>query len=70
MKWIAIRDMARLISAYFVGDFESTIEMADRAVALNPNSYQAWANTGWVYRVAGLSEEAIRSFERAVRMSP
>ena len=25
---------------------------------------------GWVYRVAGLPEEAIRSFERAVRMSP
>jgi adenylate cyclase len=44
--------------------------MADRAVALNPNSYSAWANRGWVYRVAGLSEEAIRSFERAMRMSP
>jgi adenylate cyclase len=57
-------------SAYMVGDCESEIEMADRAVALNPNSHQAWACRGWVYGVAGLPEEAIRSFERAIRMSP
>ena len=25
---------------------------------------------GWVYRIAGLPEEAVRSFERAMRMSP
>jgi adenylate cyclase len=61
---------ASLISAFMVGDYESGIEMADRAVALNPNSYGAWSNRGWVYRTAGLPEEAIRSFERAVRMSP
>jgi adenylate cyclase len=62
--------MAAMISAFMVGDCESEIEMADRAVALNPNSYQAWGFRGWVYRVAGLPEEAIRSFERAMRMSP
>jgi tetratricopeptide (TPR) repeat protein len=28
---------ADLISAFIVGDYESAIEMADRAVALNPN---------------------------------
>jgi adenylate cyclase len=61
---------AALISAFMVGDCDSTIEMADRAVALNPNSYSAWLHRGWVYRIAGLPEEAIRSFERAVRMSP
>jgi adenylate cyclase len=61
---------ASLISAYMVGDSESAIEMADRAVALNPNSFVAWNNRGHVYRVAGLPEEAIRSFERAIRMSP
>jgi adenylate cyclase len=44
--------------------------MADRAVALNPNSYWAWNARGWVYRIAGLPEEALRSFERAIRMSP
>ena len=31
---------AALISAFMVGDSESEIEMADRAVALNPNSYR------------------------------
>ena len=53
-----------------VGDSEAEIEMADRAVALNPNSLVAWNCRGFVYRIAGLPEEAIRSFERAVRMSP
>ena len=61
---------ASLISAFMVGDYESGIEMADRAVALNPNSYDAWSYRGWVYRTAGLPEEAVRSFERAMRMSP
>jgi len=61
---------AAQISAYMVGDCESEIELADRAVALNPNSFVAWSCRGQVYRIAGLNEEAIRSFERAVRMSP
>ena len=61
---------AALISAFMVGDCESEIEMADRAVALNPNSFHAWNCRGQVYRVAGLPEEAVRSFERAIRMSP
>ncbi len=62
--------LAAMTSAYMVGDSESEIEMADRAVALNPNSYLAWSIRGWVYRIAGLPEEAVRSFERAIRMSP
>jgi adenylate cyclase len=62
--------MAALISAYMVGDCESEIEIADRAVALNPNSFNAWHYRGWVYKVAGLPEEAVRSFELAIRMSP
>ncbi|MEP6838530.1 MAG: tetratricopeptide repeat protein, partial [Bradyrhizobium sp.] len=61
---------AALISAFMVGDCETEIEMADRAVALNPNLYQAWNCRGWVYKIAGQPEEAIRSFERAMRMSP
>ena len=44
--------------------------MADRAVALNPNSFNAWNCRGWVYRNAGLPEEAVRSFERAFRINP
>jgi adenylate cyclase len=61
---------ASLISAFVDGDGESEIELADRAVALNPSSFLAWNIRGWVYKFAGLPEEAIRSFERAMRMSP
>jgi TolB-like protein/tetratricopeptide (TPR) repeat protein len=61
---------AGITSAYMVDDFESSVELADRAVALNPNSHQAWGCRGWVYGAAGLPEEAVRSFERAIRMSP
>jgi adenylate cyclase len=61
---------AAFISAFMVGDSEAEIEMADRAVALNPNSWITWNCRGQVYRIAGLPEQAIRSFERAVRMSP
>ncbi len=62
--------MAGLVSAFMVGDCESAIEMADRAVALNPNAYRTWSRRGQVYRIAGLPEEAIKSYERAMRMSP
>jgi adenylate cyclase len=62
--------IAAMISAFMVGDSERAIEMADRAVALNPNSHSAWINRGTVYRAAGLPEEALRSFERGIRMSP
>jgi adenylate cyclase len=61
---------AALFSAFMVGNSESAIDMADRAVALNPNSYWAWCCRASVYKIAGLPEEAIQSFERAIRMSP
>jgi adenylate cyclase len=61
---------AALVSAFMVGDSEREIEMVDRAVALNPNSYLVWAGRGNVYRIAGMPEEAVRSFERAMRCSP
>jgi adenylate cyclase len=62
--------LAAMTSAYMIGDSESEIEMADRAVALNPNSFRAWSCRGQVYRIAGLPKEAVQSFERAIRMSP
>jgi adenylate cyclase len=61
---------AAITSAFMVGDSESEMEMADRAVALNPNSFTAWNSRGQVYINAGLPEEALRSFERAMRVSP
>src|SRR5258707_5030630 len=42
-----------VISAGMVGDSEAEIEMADRAVALNPNSWGTWNNRGWGYIMAG-----------------
>jgi adenylate cyclase len=45
--------MAAMTSAFMVGDSESEIEMADRAVALNPNSFRAWSSRGHVYGTAG-----------------
>jgi adenylate cyclase len=62
--------LAAVISSFMVGDCESEIEWTDRAVALNPNSFLAWGCRGQVYRIAGLPEEAVRSFEHAIRMSP
>jgi adenylate cyclase len=44
--------------------------MVDGAVALNPNAAFAWGQRGWTYQLAGQPEEAIRSFERAIRLSP
>jgi TolB-like protein len=61
---------AAWVSASLLRDCESAIEMADRAVALNPNLFTAWNSRGWVYRLAGLPEDALPSFERAIRISP
>lgn len=61
---------ASFISAIVTGPGQTEIEMANRAVALNPNAFHTLSCKGHVYRIAGLPEEAIRSFEHAVRMSP
>ena len=44
---------AAFISAYMVGDCESSVELADRAVALNPNSFEVWSSRGNVYKLRG-----------------
>jgi TolB-like protein/tetratricopeptide (TPR) repeat protein len=51
-------------------DFDTARELADRAVSSNPNAADAWVHRGWTYLLAGRPEEAIRSFERAIRISP
>jgi TolB-like protein len=52
------------------GDFDIAREMVDRGVALNPNSFRACEQRGFTYVIAGQPEEAIRSFERVIRLSP
>jgi adenylate cyclase len=61
---------AGLVTAVFIGDHETAIDYSDRAVATNPNSPIAWNNRGWVCQLAGQYEEAIRSFERGIRVNP
>jgi adenylate cyclase len=61
---------AGLVTALFIGDDETAIDYSDRAVATNPNSHFVWNYRGWVYQIAGQYEEAIRSFERGIRVSP
>jgi TolB-like protein len=57
-------------TASFSDDYDTAREMVDRAVALNANSAFAWERRGWTYQRAGQPEEAIRSFEHAIRLSP
>jgi adenylate cyclase len=61
---------AGLVTAFFIGDLETAIDYSDRAVVTNPNSYIVWNYRGWIYQVAGQYEEAIRSFERGIHVSP
>ena len=57
-------------AAAWSGDFDTAREMVDRAISSNPNAAFAWSTRGWTYQVAGNPEEAIRSFERAILLSP
>ena len=57
------------VTAYLDGDYETAIDYCDRAVACNPNEIVAWLFRGVVYRHAGQYEEAIRSYERGIRVS-
>jgi TolB-like protein/Flp pilus assembly protein TadD len=57
-------------TAMWTCDFEAAKEMADRAVSSNPSAADAWVHRGFTYLTAGRPEEAIRSFERAIRISP
>lgn len=54
----------------FTNDYATAKEMVDRAVELNPNSARAWSERGWTYRYMKKAEEALLSFERAIRLSP
>ena len=61
---------AGLNAGYFEGDYETGIELIDRAVVANPNEPRTWRTKGWIHKMSGNHEEAIRSFERGIRLSP
>jgi adenylate cyclase len=57
-------------TSYLTEDFATAAEMVDRAVVLNPNSALAWHLRGQAYLFGGQAAEALRSFERDIRLSP
>jgi TolB-like protein len=58
------------MTAYLAGESEAAMVLADRAVALNPNSSVVWLHRGWTCIYAEQPNEALRSFERAIHLSP
>jgi adenylate cyclase len=56
--------------SYLAADTDAATEMVDRAVALNPNSAIAWSQRGQAYLIGGQCTEAVRSFERSIRLNP
>lgn len=58
------------MTAYLTGDREAAMAMADRAISLNANSAVAWMHRGWTCIYAEQPDEALRSLERAIRLSP
>ncbi|SDK10659.1 hypothetical protein SAMN05216338_108816 [Bradyrhizobium sp. Rc2d] len=44
-----LANFGRAIGAWS-DDYDAAKNMADRAVALNPNSAHAWSQRGWTYR--------------------
>jgi adenylate cyclase len=56
--------------AAFSNDYEAAKDMVDRAVGLNPNSARAWTQRGWTYRYMKNVDEALNSFNRAIRLNP
>jgi adenylate cyclase len=62
--------IAGWVAGFVVGDYETAIDFVERAVASNPNDPDGWNARGWMYKYAGQYEEAILSFERAIRLAP
>jgi adenylate cyclase len=52
------------------GETATTLEILDRALALNPNSAHAWSNRGYICAYGNQPEAAIEAFQRAERLSP
>jgi len=51
-------------------DYEEAISLAERAVAINPNSAFAWGQSGWGLVYAGRPEQSLLHFQRAMRLNP
>ncbi len=56
--------------AFFGRNHEEGLAQIERALALNPNAAQAWANGGWMHCWLAEQEKSIEYFEKAIRLSP
>lgn len=65
----ALAILARRTSA-INQDYEEAMSLAERAVAINPNSAYAWRNGGFAFAFSGQAEQALTCFERALRLNP
>jgi TolB-like protein/Tfp pilus assembly protein PilF len=65
----ALAILARRTSA-INQDYEEAMSLAERAVAINPNSAYAWRNGGFAFAFSGQAERALTYFERALRLNP
>jgi len=62
--------VASLVIASPGGDLPEAIGLVDRALALNPNSAEAWAMSGMLYATMGDGETALEKLDRSVHLSP
>jgi TolB-like protein len=61
---------AAYVLGYFGEDIDTSIELIDRALALNPSFARGWVISGWIKLWAGQPEAAIGNFETSLRLSP
>jgi TolB-like protein/class 3 adenylate cyclase len=64
-----LRMGASALSA-FTSDLDLVGTLAERALALNPNSAWAWITRGWIFVHQNLPEAAIEAFQKSMRLSP
>jgi tetratricopeptide (TPR) repeat protein len=58
------------VLGYFGEDIDASIELIDRALALNPSFARGWVISGWLRLWAGQPDLAIGHLETSLRLSP
>jgi adenylate cyclase len=61
---------AAQILAHFNKEFERGLALANRAIALNPNSNYAWMASGWANFFMGQFSDASQASAKALRLNP
>jgi TolB-like protein/class 3 adenylate cyclase len=62
--------MAGSTLSFLTGEHATAMSAIDRALALNPNSAQAWGVRGWVLGWQNRPDAAIEAHQQAIRLSP